>query len=96
MAKNLDVPVIPFDTWIQRMSSPEGSDQSLNPAVKILGFFKSRPLTEGTPGREAAGLPRVETKLAEAHSPTLADAPSLTVADFDRMYEYWRGENFFS
>ncbi|KAJ5805816.1 acetyl-CoA synthetase-like protein [Penicillium pulvis] len=96
MAKNLDVPVIPFDTWIQRMSSPEASDQSLNPAVKILGFFKARPLTEGTPGREAAGIPRVETKLAESHSPTLAKASSLTVADFDRMYEYWRGENFFS
>jgi hypothetical protein len=96
MAKNLDVPIIPFDTWIQRMSSPEASDQSLNPAVKILGFFKARPLTEGTPGREAAGLPRVQTKLAESHSPTLATAPSLTVEDFDRMYEYWRRESFLS
>ncbi|KAJ5622949.1 acetyl-CoA synthetase-like protein [Penicillium lividum] len=96
MAKSLDVPIIPFDTWIQRMSSPEASDQSLNPAVKILGFFKARPLTEGTPGREAAGLPRVETKLAESHSPTLAKALSLTVEDFDRMYEYWCRESFLS
>ncbi|KAL8280977.1 hypothetical protein RQP46_006656 [Phenoliferia psychrophenolica] len=88
-SRTLSVPSVAYDTWIRRLGGSE--DPLTNPAIKLLPFYKAKPLSEsGTPGREAIGIPRVQTHLAVKYSATLAALPQLGADDFNAWEAYWR------
>lgn len=88
-SRALSVPSVSFDSWIKKLAGSE--DPKVNPAIKILPFFKAKPLTtNGTPGREAIGIPRVQTQQAIQFSETLATLPILGAEDFSAWEAYWR------
>ena len=98
LAKLLGLHVVPFDEWVERLEkSGEGLDANeevammqKNPALKIIGTFiraKSRQA-----GREALGLPQLDTTQAQKVAPSLVPEklPPLSVDDAVRWIEFGR------
>ncbi|KAI1786493.1 acetyl-CoA synthetase-like protein [Ganoderma leucocontextum] len=94
IAQELEVPLVPYATWLAALeSSAEGSLDAAreNPALRLLDFFRSS--AEGNE-KPPLGLWRLATKKAVEASETLARMPQLEEADVRRWVAAWRTSGF--
>ncbi|KIJ30327.1 hypothetical protein M422DRAFT_784036 [Sphaerobolus stellatus SS14] len=102
-SKALHLPIIPFDSWVERLEALESSatadDLSRVPALSLLDFFRGRIQqtmnTDSTKlDAEAFGFPLLNTDISITFSYSLANAAPLGSADAEKWLAYWRNINF--
>ncbi|GME32124.1 hypothetical protein GTA08_BOTSDO12905, partial [Neofusicoccum parvum] len=81
--------VVEGPEWVRRVEQA-GEDPEKNPAVKLLGFFKSVYGEDGDGGRSAAA--QFETVKSEKVAPSLREAEPMDEEMFGKFLRYWREE----
>lgn len=101
----LRIPLVPYSEWFKKLSqTAEGlntaSSVSLmerSPALRILDFFQaSNVFGNGSEGREAMGLRRLDLSLAISSSPSIKkeNIPSLAGENARSWISYWKSIGF--
>ncbi|KAL1631043.1 putative NRPS-like protein biosynthetic cluster [Neofusicoccum ribis] len=85
----LEFEVVEGPEWARRVEEA-GEDPENNPAVKLLGFFKSVYGEGGDGGRSAAA--QFETVKGEKVAPSLREAEPMDEVMFGKFLRYWREE----
>ena len=100
IAKELNVPLVPYDQWVSALESSveQGSAEEveamrLNPALRLLAFFKAQSIAM-TPDREAMGLVFISTDTAVQVSESLAGMPQLDGERAGMWLAAWRKSGF--
>ena len=104
LAQELDIPLVPYAEWlsalegsVERGSAEEVEAMRLNPALRLLSFYKAHgETTEGAPDREAMGLVFIATDKAVRVSESLARLPQLDEERARTWLEAWRKADFLS
>ncbi|KAM5540084.1 hypothetical protein V8D89_006224 [Ganoderma adspersum] len=102
IAKELNVPLVPYTQWLSALESSveQGSSQEveamrLNPALRLLPLYKAQS-TAMTPDREAMGLVFISTDKAVKVSESLAHMPQLDGERARMWVAAWRKSGFLS
>ena len=102
IAKELSVPLVPYDQWVGTLESSveQGTAQEveamrLNPALRLLQFFKAQS-NAMTPDKEAMGLVFISTDKAVRVSESLARMPQLDGERARMWLAAWRKSGFLS
>ena len=102
IAKELNVPLVPYTQWLSALensveqgSSEEVEAMRLNPALRLLPFYKAQS-TAMTPDREAMGLVFISTDKAVQVSDSLAGMPQLDEERAKMWLAAWRKSGFLS
>lgn len=97
IADILDVPVIPYDEWLNRLEASSTTDEDLhrNPALHLIGFYRvsATPKDANRIGeREALGLAMYETQSTVADASCLMPErlPQMGKEDISRWIDYWK------
>ncbi|KAM5543040.1 hypothetical protein V8D89_003424 [Ganoderma adspersum] len=104
IAQELDVPLVPYAQWlvalegsVERGSAEEVEAMRLNPALRLLSFYKAQTeTTGGTLEREAMGLVFIATDKAVRVSASLARLPQLDGERAMMWLAAWRKAGFLS
>lgn len=90
----LNVPLVPYAEWLQKLESQlnvQGSDLH---ALRLLNMYKNIKLESGFDVE--ATLANVADDNAKNGSSSLKNAAKLTVEDADRWMGYWKSTGFLS
>ncbi|KAI1791167.1 acetyl-CoA synthetase-like protein [Ganoderma leucocontextum] len=104
IAQELGVPLVPYTQWLSALagsvehgSAEEVEAMRLNPALRLLPFYKAQgETTEGAPDREAMGLVFIATDKAVRVSESLARLPQLDSERARMWLAGWRQSGFLS
>ncbi|CAK5275142.1 unnamed protein product [Mycena citricolor] len=90
IAGDLDLPLITFPEWIERLKKAAvgatAEDFERVPGIKLIEFFQSAEV--GT------GAVQFATAVSQEYSPTFRDLKPLDLEDAKRWIAYWRGKSF--
>jgi hypothetical protein len=93
-SKLLNVPLVPYAEWLQKLEDQltvTGSDLH---ALRLLSMYRNIKLEWGF--ETEATLANVANENSKKGSPTLRNAPQLTIENADRWMDYWRSIGFIS
>jgi hypothetical protein len=97
VSRELDVPLAPYTDWlraledsVQDRSKSEVEHMRTNPALRLLSFFKSIPISSAPSGREAMGMPLMDTTQAQVAAPSLKTLAPLSEAEVMSWLAFWR------
>jgi hypothetical protein len=97
VARELGLLLVSYDEWLRRLEASvkdpvrsEVEHMRTNPALRLLPFFRS---ARAGPGREAMGLPLLDTRLAQEAAPALRAVLPLGEADVQNWLQFWRSIN---
>jgi len=102
IAETLEVPIVTYSEWLSKLEEASrglyrGRRVTHNPALKLMGLYRDRTITDGSCGpREALGFPILDMSKALQVSTTLG-SPGLTTLsreDFMRWMQYWKSKGF--
>jgi len=96
VADALNVPIIPYDEWLNRLEASPRTDEALhhNPALHLIGFYQGSVAprdAKRVEEREAMGVAIFETKRSVLDAPSLRP-PALAQLgkdDVSRWIAYW-------
>ncbi|KZT28667.1 acetyl-CoA synthetase-like protein [Neolentinus lepideus HHB14362 ss-1] len=98
VSEMLGLPLVSYSAWMDKLeesnNQKSGEYMRKNPALLLMDFFRSARLTEGNPGKEAMGLPKLSLTRAVEVSEVLRETAPLTATDVQRWVEYWKRINF--
>ncbi|RPD67101.1 acetyl-CoA synthetase-like protein [Lentinus tigrinus ALCF2SS1-7] len=100
IAAELEVPLVPYATWLTALDKSAGESSGEhdvdamrdNPALRLLDFFRSRG--EAREGREPLGMPHLATEKARSVSETLTNMSEVSETDAKRWIGAWRASGF--
>lgn len=99
LSKELQVPLVPYSIWVEKLEASDASLETL-PTKKLLEFYKR---TSKSPAMqslnfdqatEAMGLKRLDTSEAEKASQSLRRAEKLSESEVKRWLKYWINKGF--
>ncbi|GJJ06091.1 putative NRPS-like protein biosynthetic cluster [Clathrus columnatus] len=100
-SKALELPVIPYEEWLNRLEKSPRTDLALktNPALHLLDFYRAGIPPEGkkvADDGESMGIATYETSrtCSVTHSLDNAHLPALGKEEVDRWIGYWRVKGF--
>jgi hypothetical protein len=96
-AKELGVPLVPYADWLRALeeslqdaSKSQVEHMRANPALRLLPFYKKADAETKRDGREAMGLPLMNTTRAQEVAPSLRELQPLREADVTSWMAFWK------
>ena len=100
IAAHFGVPLVPYEHWLTALetsvvpgSAAEIDAMKLNPALRLLPFFKVQGQSI-TPDREPMGLVYLSTEKAQKVSESLSHIPELDAERAKRWLAAWKKSGF--
>ena len=103
LAKTLNLPTLPYHEWLDLLEK-SGADLDadseieglrVNPALRILEFFRSGKDEKSPKSTEALGLPLLDISNALQDTPSLASLAPIGQGDLDLWLTYWKRVGYF-
>ena len=90
IAEYLDLPLVPYSSWLQKLEGEMASSENMAaiPAIKLLDFFKSGVRSEEG-GYEALAIPAMECEEAKRASLRLRRAKRVEKREVISWLESW-------
>ena len=93
-SKLLNVPLVPYAEWLQKLEDQLTVPDCDLHALRLLNMYRNIKLEWGF--ETEATLANVANENSKNGSPSLGNAAQLTTEDADRWMNYWRSIGFIS